>query len=72
MELTKAQKHMIRWLKISGCTEEETIGIFQLMDTPEKRDELMMYMADNRHLTSQDILKKALEITLREKQSPVP
>ena len=66
MELTKAQIYMIRWLKVSGCTEEETIGIFQLMDTPEKRDKLMMYMAENRHLTSQDILKKALQISLKE------
>ncbi len=34
MELTPAQKHLIKWLKIMGCTEEETVGISMFLDTP--------------------------------------
>ena len=41
MALTPAQKHLIRWLKVMGRTEEETIGIVLCADTPEKQDELI-------------------------------
>ena len=62
MDLTPAQRHLIRGLKIFGCTEEETIGIVLYADTPEKQDELMMYMAENQTATPQDILEKLEQI----------
>jgi hypothetical protein len=67
MELTPAQRHLIRWLKVMGCTEEETIGIFLFADTPEKRDELMMYMAENLTATPQDILEKLEQILKKDR-----
>ena len=63
MELTRAQQHLIRWLKVIGCSEDETVGIILMADTPEKRDELMDFMAENpEEVTPQDVLTKLAEI----------
>ena len=65
MELTPAQKHLIRWLKVIGAEEDEVIGIMLLMDTPEKRDRLMSWMAENLEITVSDVIEKSLDIAGR-------
>ena len=62
MELTPAQKHLIRWLKVMGMAEDETVGIMLALDTPEKRDKLMMWMAQHREATPSDIIGKTIDI----------
>ncbi len=62
MELTPAQKHLIRGLKVMGVQENDVIGIMLLMDTPKKRDDLMRWMAENRTATPSDIIGKAMDI----------
>lgn len=62
VEFTPAQKHLVRWLKIVGCSEDETIGIMLAMDTPMKRDRLMSWMAENRRATPQDILRITMDL----------
>ena len=47
MELTPAQKHLIRWLKVMGVQEDDMVGIMLLMDTPKKHDTRMCWMAEN-------------------------
>ena len=63
--LTPAQKHLIKWLKVMKVEEDEMIGIMFLMDTPKKRDDLMMWMSHHQQATPSDILGKALEISER-------
>ena len=62
MELTPAQKYLIKWLKVMKCSEDETIGIMLLMDTPKKQDDLMQWLAKNQKATPSEILGIALEI----------
>ena len=62
MELTPAQKHLIKWLKVMKCSEDETIGIMLLMDTPKKRDDLMRWLAKNQKATPSEILGITLDI----------
>ena len=61
--LTPAQQHLIRGLKIMGVEQDEMVGIMLLMDTPKKRDKLMMWMSKNEGATPSDILGKAMEIS---------
>ena len=63
MLLTPAQKHLVRWLKIMKCSEDETVGIMLLLDTPEYRDKMMQWMMDNPEATPSDLIGKALDIT---------
>ena len=62
MELTPAQKHLIHWLKVMGVQEDEVIGIMLLMDTPEKRDNLMGWMSKNLKATPSEIIGTAMDI----------
>ena len=62
MALTPAQKHLIRGLKMFGVGEDETVGIILMLDTPEKRDKLMVWMAQNLEATPLEIMKKTLDI----------
>ena len=61
-ELTKAQKHLIHWLKIIGMSEDETVGIMVAMKTPRQRDMLMSWMADHREATKSDIIGRVMYI----------
>ena len=62
MALTPAEKHLIRWLKVMGVTEEEVIGIMLFLDTPEKRDKMMAWMAENPKVTPSDLLGITMDI----------
>ena len=62
MELTPAQKYLIKWLKVMKCSEDETIGIMILMDTPKKRDDLMQWLTKNQKATPSEILGISLDI----------
>ena len=62
MELTPAQKHLIRGLKVMGVQEDDMVGIMLLMDTPKKRDTLMCWMAENQTATPSDIIGKSMDI----------
>ena len=62
MELTPAQKYLIKWLKVMKCSEDETIGIMLLMDTPKKRDDLMQWLTKNQKATPSEILGISLDI----------
>lgn len=66
--LTPAQQHLIKGLKIMRVEEDEMIGIMLLMDTPEKQDQLMMWMSKNQKATPSDILGKAMEISRQYKE----
>ena len=68
MELTPAQKHLIQWLKVMGMAEDETVGITLALDTPEKRDKLMMWMAQHREATPSDIIGKTIDILRTEER----
>lgn len=62
MSLTQEQKLLIQKLKFTGCNEEETVATMLFMDAPRKVKQLLKYLEDNRKATSQDALRKALEI----------
>ena len=62
MALTPAQKHLIHGLKMFGMAEDETVGIMLALDTPEKRDKLMVWMAQHREATPSDIIGKTIDI----------
>lgn len=62
MQLTSEQKRLIRGLKIFGCDKNETVMVLLLADTPEKRQDLMEFMASNTKATPQDILEKLEQI----------
>lgn len=63
MELTWAEKHLTRWLKVIGCSEDETVGILLMADTEAKQFELMDFMAENpEEVTPQDVLTKLAEV----------
>lgn len=61
--MTPAQKHLIQWLKVMRVEEDEMVGIMFLMDTPKKRDNLMMWMSHHPKATPSEILGKAMEIS---------
>ena len=63
MALSPAEKHLIKWLKLMKCSEDETVGIMLLLDTPEYRDEMMMWMSKHPEATPSDLIGKALDIT---------
>lgn len=60
MELTPAQKHLIRWLKVMDVGEN-MICLMLLMDKPRKRDQLMCWKTENQVATPSNIMRKALE-----------
>ena len=62
MALSRAQKYLIRGLKVYGCSEDTVIGIMLLMDQPEMQDDLMDWMAENTTATEPEIFSKAVEI----------
>ena len=64
MELTPAEKHLIKWLKIMKCSEDEAVGIMLVLDTPEKRDTMMMWMAEHLEATPSDLIGKTLDIAV--------
>ena len=66
--LTPAQQHLIKWLKVVGVEEDEMVGIMLLMNTPKKRDDLMMWMFQHKEATPSDILGKAMEISRNSKE----
>ena len=66
--LTPAQKHLIKWLKLMKCSEDETVGIMMLLDTPEYRDKMMAWMSKHPEATPSDLIGQALAIT-RKKNS---
>lgn len=63
MELTKAQKHLIHWLKVMKCNMEEATGIMLLLDTPAYREEMMNWMTQHPEATPSVLIGKALDIT---------
>lgn len=62
MKLTPAEKHLIKWLKIMKCSEDETVGIMLLLNTPEKRDKMMQWMAKNTKATPSELLGTTMDI----------
>ena len=63
MELTPAEKHLIRWLKIMKCSMDEAVGIGLLLETPEQWDKMMRWMSTHPEATPSDLIGKALEIS---------
>ena len=63
LELTPAQKHLIRWLKVIGMSKETTIGIMSMLDTPEKRKMMLDFLLaeydkGNKKPTEQEVLNQ--------------
>ena len=65
MPLTPAQKHLVKWLKLMKCSEDEAVGIMLLLDTPAYRDEMMQWMTKHPDATPSDLIGNALAITKR-------
>ena len=62
MSLTPAQKHLIHGLKLFGVAKDDMIGIMLALDTPEKRDKMMLWMMDNPKATTSDLLGITMDI----------
>lgn len=63
MTLTPAEKHLIKWLKLMKCSEDETVGIMLLLNTPAYLDEMMQWMTKHPEATPSDLIGNALTIT---------
>ena len=62
MGLTMAEKYLTKWLKVMNCSEDETVGIMLILDTPEKRDRMMQWMSKNLKATPSDLIGKTMDI----------
>ena len=63
MALTNSEAMMVDLLKKAGLTQDETVGTMLMLRTKEEREELLLWMYRNRKsMTSQGLLKKAMDI----------
>ena len=62
MALTKAEKILLRGLKLFGLRRGNAMLVMMLMDTEQKRWNLMEYMVANQYATEDEILAIANQI----------
>ena len=62
MELSPAQKHLIKWLRYYGIEKDAIVGIVASLEKPEQLDKMMEWMSEHRELTTQEALRKLVEI----------
>lgn len=62
MALTPAQKHLIDGLHIFGVEKDAILCIVLALETPEQQDAMMEWMCEHRDATTEDFLKKTVEL----------
>ncbi len=62
MKLTKAEKLLLQGLKIFGLRRGNAMLVMMLMDTEQKRWDLMEYMVANQYATEEEIMDVAHRI----------
>ena len=62
MELSPAQKHLIRGLMILGVEKDAIAGIVAGLPEPEQLDEMMEWMCDHWGASTSQILKQVAAI----------
>lgn len=62
MALTKAEKLLLRGLKLFELKRGNAMLVMMLMDTEQKRWDLMEYMVANQYATEDEILAKGHQI----------
>lgn len=61
-QLTRQEKFLIDTLKALKLNEEETIGALALLKTPQMKDELLDWIAENQTATNQELMNKVGQI----------
>ena len=62
MQLTEAQKHLIRGLLIFGVEKDAIVGIVSILKEPEQQDAMMEWMSEHEGATTSEILRKTAEL----------